>query len=218
MSTTATPEKKLWGTPLKLKQAEERIKELEALLAVVQNSVENGQCDIICEPNELQVLIESENTTLKSRIKELEAENQALREVQGISNALPPLNLDEAYQFEVWQRDGDTKFEKKGNPVRWRHFHHDPSEWVYHEKLNFWADSGYSTSIIERAQAMVANAFGGVQRADGSGTMRWDVRYARLGPEGRDGRGQPTGESTYENLPPFDKDNVIEVIVRIRKP
>lgn len=94
--------------------------------------------------------------------------------------------------------------------------HHDDGEWVYHERLSFWADSGYSEAVIERAIGMAANAFGGSYCFTVSGIVKRDVRELRFGPVRTD-KGHE-GEPTFANLPPFSPANEIEVIVRfVRK-
>ena len=115
------------------------------------------------------------------------------------------------YDFEVWQRTGDTKTEKKGEPCRWRHFHADGSEWVYHERLAMWADSGYGDTIQERAVAMIGNAFGGMKRPDGSGTVNPAIKLERFGPLDKN------GDQTWTMFPEFDPSNEIEVIIRVRR-
>lgn len=141
--------------------------------------------------------------TAEDRIAELEAE------VERLQGEVRLARLAEEYNLEVWQRTGDTKTEKKGDPCRWRYFSND-GEWVYHERMNFWADSGYGQYIPERVAAMAKNAFFSLTNPR--------LMYDRLGPEARTSTGQPTGQSDYSLLPQFDPQNVIEVIVRIRKP
>lgn len=108
--------------------------------------------------------------------------------------------------FEVFATDRQTN-----QPYHWRKLDQTPEAWAYQERINFHNDTGYSPGIMDRVRAAAENAF----------TSRRNPRmiYERLGAERKDSRGQPTGESTYENLPEFDRDNYIEVTVRIvRKP
>jgi hypothetical protein len=134
------------------------------------------------------------------RIQELEAEVARLRAFEPTGD----------YSLEVWQHTQDTKTIKGvGEPCRWRHFERKGDEWVYHERLNFWADSGYGQFIPERARAMLNNAFGSLANPR--------LIYERMGPEQKAAGGQPTGQSDYSLLPPFHPSNVIEVIVRIRE-
>lgn len=172
IAAVAPAEKKLWGTPLKLKQANERIAELE-----------------------LQV-----------------SEYKALAGIAPQDSVRIYHPAPSEYDFEVWQRTQDTKTEKKGDPCRWRHWHSDGKEWVYHEKLSLWSDSGYGEFLQERAAAMIGNAFGGMKRPDGSGTVNQKVKLERFGPLTN------KGDQTYEKFPEFSQENIVEVIVRVRKP
>lgn len=108
--------------------------------------------------------------------------------------------------FEVFATDRQTQ-----KPYHWRQLEQTPEAWVYRERIDFHNDTGYSPAIMDRAAAAVQNAF----------FSRRNIRliYERFGAERKDSKGQPTGESTYENLPEFDPENFIEVTVRIvRKP
>ena len=116
-----------------------------------------------------------------------------------------PEIVAEGYELEVWNRVGDRKdyINVHGAPCRWKHFHSNEDEWVYHEALNFYADSGYQGSIIEdRIKGMVGHAFL---------NDRPKERIERFGELDK------TGDQTYSKLPAFDQQNRIEVIVRIRK-
>lgn len=121
---------------------------------------------------------------------------------------------DFAPEFEPWQWTQGTKANPQaGVPCRWKHFHANKDEWEYRERLALWADSGYSEAIVERVIGMAANAFGGVIRGDGSGTLKLDVRQQRFGPVRTD-RGHE-GEQTFSMLPPFSPENELQVTVRI---
>ena len=149
--------------------------------------------------------VEIDIDALLARIKELE---ERPIEINAYTIAPPP-----EYDFEVWQCTGDTKNVKgQGDPCRWRHFHQDGVEWVYHEKLSMWCDSGYTESLQDKALAMVSNAFGGRIRPDGTqANYKPAIRAERIGPV--DGK----GDQTYSKFPPFATDNLIEVIVRVRR-
>lgn len=155
---------------------------------------------------------------LSKRVAELEQSDAQLKflsdkAASGPRSIAPSENL---YPFEPWQWSRGTKQTPQlGVPIRFRHFHADDEEWVYHERLSLWTDSGYSESIVERAIGMVSNAFGGYQRPDGSGSLRMDIREQRFGPVRTD-RGHE-GEPTYSKLPLFSRNNEVEVIVRIRR-
>ena len=165
-----------------------------------------------------------QQTWYQKKIAELEAEVKRLEAaqiVQGITAdgvaASTRMTATQAvewgqqpYNLAVWQCTRDTKTEKGlGEPMRWRHHHATEDEWLYHERLNFCFDSGYGSFVLERCAAMVANAFGGIPKSDGTG-VNVPLQIERLGPLVK-------GDQAYQKLPPFHKDNVIEVIVRIRK-
>jgi hypothetical protein len=178
-----------------------RIKELE---------VENLRLQSIITEMETTYVGRGSYDHIKAELDLSKAEIERLKERIAEAErpeATPPQTAP--YELAVWQHTEDTKLVKgKGEPCRWRHFEQDAKEWLYHERMNFWADSGYGLFIPERARAMLNNAFNSLTNPG--------LIYQRLGPEQRTQSGQPTGQPDYSLLPPFHPSNVIEVIVRIR--
>ena len=149
-------EKKLWGAPLKVKQLEERITELEAEIFTLKGL----QTQFIENPR--LAVLEEENTDLKAT---LEAQNTVLKIAE------PP----QPYSLEVWNRhapvDPDTGL---GVPHRWHHFHADEEEWLYHDEQTLWADSGYGDFVLERLLAMAKAAY------EGKGKVRIEERLGTM--------------------------------------
>lgn len=69
---------------------------------------------------------------------------------------------------------------------------HDGPGWVHHESEAFINDSGYANSVKDRAMSSIERAF--------------DTARLGLNVQGR---------VNYSKLPPFDRGNVLEIIVRI---
>jgi len=176
--------------------------------------------------------LKSEIKQLKEQLAAVTAERDALintcadtaaqrdglyKVIQDATFPPPGMTHDQALRtatepkLEVWSRIGDTKTIKgSGLPYRWRYHNAGEDEWIYHERLAFPFDSGYGAFVMERAAAMVGNAFGGVPKPDGTG-VSVPVQIQRLGSLDK------AGNQTFEKLPKFDPWNVIEVVVRIRK-
>lgn len=187
METIEQPvEKKLWGTPLKLKQAEEKI-----------------------------VALEAENAELKKRaivtteIGEMPALYSKAHPVEGYEFEV--WRRDRA-RTEMGP-DGKPVLDDNGEPVKkpvhWRHFHADGTEWVYHEKQNFMNDSGYGSFIDDRVTAMVKNAFRSLKNPNlYYERFGPEVRTANGQPTGT------SDYSKLPKFDPEER--VIEIIVRIR--
>lgn len=147
-------------------------------------------------PNGLMVVQEADVPTDPKDLRIVELKMK----VEALKSDLRLAQDKEDYELEVWNR---TQFEDV--PYRWKHFHCDGDGWLYHERINFYADSGYGVFLFDRALAMLKNAFGENVSKDQAQTKR-----ERFGP--LDGN----GNETYSVLPKFDKGNVVEVVVRIR--
>lgn len=134
---------------------------------------------------------------LKERVAELENENAALKQT------LHEQDVPLPYELEVWNTHGPI------DPItgcaeghRWRHFHAREDEWLYHDEQTLYADLGYGQFVIERFQAMLKSAFGD----------RPAITHERLG--------QPNakGYPTFSELPPFNPQNRLTLIVKVSAP